>query len=248
MSIATRRAFTALLAIGPLFGGTPLDSFSDGTPDFLRLGPSDERVFRRWFTFLAEAQYFQPRDKRPPEIVDCAALIRYAYREALRTHDARWAAEARVPLLNASDSIAAWRYAHTPLGANLFRVIEGPYRPEDLKSGAFAQFADVKTLGKYNTHRVGRDLSRALAGDLLLYRQESEHLSFHSMIHIGASQVEGQGRYVVYHTGPEGANPGIIRRLTVEELMRYPEPEWRPLAANPQFLGVYRWNILRSLA
>ena len=34
---------------------------------------------------LAEAQYFQPPAARPPEINDCAALIRYAYREALGT-------------------------------------------------------------------------------------------------------------------------------------------------------------------
>ena len=42
------------------------------------------------------------------------------------------------------------------------------------------------------------------------------------------------------------ADPGEIRRLTVEELMRFPQPEWRPIAANPSFLGVSRWNILRT--
>jgi len=272
----TRRGFAMLAAAAlPLAARTPLDAYSDGTPDFLRLGREDERVFRRWFTFLAEAQYFQPAESRPPEIVDCAALIRYAYREALRVHDSRWAATARLPLLTAADSVAAWHYPDPRLGANLFRVVPGPFLPEDVSNGAFAQFADVRTLGLYNTFRVARELDRALPGDLLLYRQESDRMPFHSMIWLGPSQItRDAARYVVYHTGPsrggqgasgtaapihgtgrtghaavaEDGRPGIVRRLTADELLRYPEPEWRPLAANPHFLGVYRWNILRNLS
>ena len=37
-----------------------------------------------------------------------------------------------------------------------------------------------------------------------------------------------------------------IRRPTVDELLHFPEPDWRPLPDNPSFLGVYRWNILRK--
>src|SRR5207302_8185617 len=99
------------------------------------------------------------------------------------------------------------------------------FEPADLKSGAFAQFADVKTLGKYNTHRVSRDVSRALPADLLLYRQDS---SFHSMVYVGESQFSTAGlrpACAVYHIGSQGT----IRRLTIEELLRYPEPEWRPM-------------------
>jgi uncharacterized protein YfaT (DUF1175 family) len=240
-----------LLAAAPLalHARTPFDSFADGTPDFLRLDRDDERIFRRWFTFLAEAQYFQAPEARPVEIVDCAALIRYAYREALRVHDSRWAAGARVPLLNAADSISAWHYPDPRLGANLFRIVPGPYDPADLANGAFAQFADVKTLGRCNTHRISRDLARALPADLLLYRQDAGHMTFHSMIYLGQSQITRDGeRYIVYHTGPEGSAPGVVRRLSCDELLRYPEPVWRPIAANPHFLGVYRWNILRRSA
>ena len=245
----TRRALLLTLAATlPLRARNSLDTFADGTPDFLRLGRDDERIFRRWFTFLAEAQYFQPAGSRPAEIVDCAALIRYAYREALRVHDSRWAAEARVPLLAAADSISAWHYPDPRLGASLFRITPGPYDPSDLTHGAFAQFADVKTLGRYNTHRVARELDRALPGDLLLYRRDdADPMPFHSMIYLGPSQISRDGgRYVVYHTGPDAADPGIIRRLAAIQLLRYPEPEWRPIAANPNFLGVYRWNILRK--
>jgi uncharacterized protein YfaT (DUF1175 family) len=211
------------------------DSAADGFPDAVRLDdPRDQESFRRWFVFLAEIQYFQALEARPAEIDDCAALIRYAYREALRAHDSAWATAAHLPVLPAFDSIAKYQYPYTALGANLFRV-----------PGGFAQFADAKTLQALNTYPISRDIARALPGDLLFYRQDADHMPYHSMIYAGASRLQrGTQRYVVYHTGPPDRE---IRRLTVDELLRYPDPDWRPVASNPYFLGVYRWNILRNL-
>ena len=220
------------------------DTAQDGTPDFLRLEDSvDQRAFRQWFTFLAETQFFQPAAARPAEIGDCAALIRYAYREALRPHDSNWASAAHLPLAPGLPSVAKYQYPYTPLGANLFRVAPGRFQAAELTGAAFAQFADAQTLQLRNTHFVTRDLAHALPGDLLFFRQENEHMPFHSMIYLGASQIEARSphRYVVYHTGE-----GEVRRPAVEELLRFPEPEWRPLPDNPRFLGVYRWNILRK--
>jgi uncharacterized protein len=223
------------------------DSAGDGTPDFLRLDDSDDQqAFRRWFTFLAEAQYFEAEERRPAEIVDCAALIRYAYREALRAHDGNWATEAHLAVVPGIASIVKYQYPYTPLGAGLFRVKSGVFHG-DLTDGAFAQFADAKTLQLRNTHFVTRDVERAQPGDLLFYRQESEHMPFHSMIYLGLSQIEkGAGRYLVYHTGPDADGAGEIRRPTLDELRRFPDAAWRPLPDNPRFLGVYRWNILRK--
>jgi len=225
------------------------DAFGDGTPDFLRLdNDRDRRAFQRWFTYLAEVQFFQDAAARPAEINDCAALIRYAYREALRKHDSAWANTARLPVIPSLDSVQKYQYPFTPIGAALFRVNAGPFRPADL-TGAFLQFADAQTLWRFNTHFVSRDLNRAQAGDLLFYRQGSGLRTFHSMIYLGESQLRPDGRrYVLYHTGPTGSDPGEMRRLTVEELMRFPQPEWRPIAANDAFLGVARWNILRRTA
>ena len=221
------------------------DTFEDGTPDFLRLDDGRDRLaFRRWFTFLAETQYFQAPAARPADIDDCAALIRYAYRETLRVHETGWAEAARVPLVPSFDPPRKYRYPYTPLGAALFRVRPGPFDPADLSSGAFAQFADAQTLRRYNTHPVTRELSLAQPGDLLFYHHED---TYHSMIYLGASQLRPDGnRYVVYHTGPDGGDPGEIKRLTLNDLLRFPQPDWRPLRANPNFLGVYRWNILRE--
>jgi uncharacterized protein YfaT (DUF1175 family) len=222
------------------------DSLEDGTPDFLRLDDENDRLaFRRWFTYLAEAQYFQAPATRPNEISDCAALIRYAYREALRLHDAAWAAETRLAVVPALESVAKYQYPYTAVGPALFRVLPGPFRSADIAGAAFAQFADASTLWRSNCHFVSRKVAAARPGDLLFFRQDAGAEPFHSMIYIGESQIrKDSGRYVVYHTGPQDGGPGEIRRPALDELLRFPQPEWRPLESNPSFLGVYRWNIL----
>lgn len=224
------------------------DTFDDGTPDFLRLASDhDELAFRRWFTALAEGLFFQPERLRPAEVTDCAALIRYSYRETLRLHDGAWAAASGAAMLPALDSIDQYRYPFTPLGPLLFRVRSGAFRSSDLHDGAFAEFANAENLWRHNTFLVGRRLSKALPGDLLFFRRDGERPSFHSMIFLGASRFDHDGRdYLVYHTGREGSDPGEIRRPSVDELLHHPQAEWRPLLENPNFLGVYRWNILRK--
>ncbi len=223
------------------------DTIGDGTPAFLRLhDPADQLAFRRWFTFLAEAQYFRGK-ALPAEIDDCAALLRFAYREALRPHDAAWAREMALPAPASASDIQQYQYPYTPFGAGIFRVRGGSFQSNDLKDGTFAQFADVETLWRHNTYFMGRDLRRALPGDLLFFRQDGQGMPFHAMIFIGRSQVEpGTETYVVYHTGPSGGAPGEIRRVPLAQLLNYPDARWRPIADNPGFLGVYRWNILRG--
>jgi uncharacterized protein YfaT (DUF1175 family) len=120
---------------------------------------------------------------------------------------------------------------------------------EDLNDGAFAQFADAKTLWRHNSYFVGRDISRARPGDLFFFRQSGQSLPFHAMIFLGSSQIAaGDARepLVIYHTGPVGKSPGEIRRPTLAQLLNFPDPRWRPVPSNPGFLGVYRWNILRG--
>ncbi len=224
-----------------------LDSVGDGTPDFLRLhDAADRAAFRRWFALLSEAQFYQHQSS-PVEIDDCAALLRYAYREALRLHDSAWAKTVALPAAPAAGDIRQYQYPYTPLGSGLFRVRGGSFTADDLHNGAFAQFADAKTLWRYNSYFVGRDIARARPGDLLFFRQEGHDLAFHAMIYLGPSQVDAAGEpLVVYHTGPIGRLKGEVRRPTLAQLMDFPDPRWRPVASNPSFLGVYRWNILRG--
>ena len=212
------------------------DSAGDGTPDVLRLDdPADAAAFRSWFTFLAEAQFFRETSTLPAEISDCAGLIRYAYREALRVHDGAWSKSCGLPLVPAIPQVRKYEYPFTPWGAALFRT--GP--------GALAEFADAGTLLRYNMHFVSRDIGQARPGDLIFFHQEEAAMPYHSMIYMGPSQIEDSGGpYMVYHTGPTHEGRGEIRRPAVAELQKHPDPAWHLAPENPHYLGVYRWNIL----
>jgi hypothetical protein len=242
----TWRHHTILVPVTFLFD--PSDSFGDGTPDFLRLHTAQDRqAFRSWFISIAQAQADRP--KLPAEIDDCAALLRFAYREALHAHDENWLSSH--PTESSLPSIRQYVYPQTPLGANLFRVRPGPFLPQDLSDGSFAQFADARTLMERNTYLVGRDLRVARPGDLIFYRQLDQnspydvpgatphHSPFHSMIFCGETGV-------VYHTGPIHQGRGEMRRLLLSDLLHHPDARWRPLPENANFLGVYRWDILRE--
>ena len=219
------------------------DRFGDGTPDFLRLtDPSDQATFRRWFTLIAEYQAVRPPAEVPAEITDCAGLLRYSYREALKSHDDSWFADTRIEVQVPPGEIRAWTYPHTPLGTGLFRTEPGPFLPSDLSDGTFAEFADARTLVERNTHFVSRDVRLALPGDLLFFRQFGQSSPWHSMIVTRA----GADAAVVYDTGPDHGRTGELRRVRISELLDHPQPQWRPLVSNPNFLGVYRWNILRG--
>ena len=224
------------------------DHFGDGTPDFLRLSDAADRdAFRRWFTLLAEYESLLPAQKLPREINDCAALIRFAYRGALHAHDAGWIVATGLEALPSIPSVQKYEYPFTPLDAGLFRVRPGFFSAENVSNGAFAQFADARNLKQFNTHFISRDIGMARPGDLLFYRRIEQNEPYHSMIFAGRSQLAGDiGPMLIYHTGPLGKMPGEIRRMRLSDLLRHPSPRWRPLPANTNFLGVYRWNILRE--
>ena len=219
------------------------DRFGDGMPDFLRLtDPADQAAFRRWFTLIAEYQAIRPRAELPAEITDCASLLRFSYREALKRHNDSWFLDTGIDVPAPPGEIRAWHYPDTPLGAALFRVKPGAFEAADLTNGAFAQFADARTLVERNAYFVSRDVRQAQPGDLLFYRQFGQSSPWHSMI---VAEVGARAR-VVYHTGIDHGHPGELRRVLLSELLDHPQPQWRPVAQNPNFLGVYRWNILRG--
>lgn len=147
------------------------DSLHDGFPDSARIGvPEDRATFVHWLTFLAEAQYYAPSPEAPAEIHDCAGLIRFAFRNALRAHDAAWRQSVLAgrggsvsQLENAADfgSLSEFTYPDWALGTGLFRTRPGSFVPGDLMNGAFAQFADVATLLHYNTFFISRDVRAA---------------------------------------------------------------------------------------
>jgi uncharacterized protein YfaT (DUF1175 family) len=218
------------------------DSFEDGTPDFLRLHSEEDRQsFRAWFSTVAETMAAEPKEDLPAEIDDCAALLRYAYRVALHTHQLGWLQNQHLEDLAMLPSVQQYQYPQTPLGVSLFRIKLGPFVSDDLTNGSFAQFADAKTLMQRNTYFVSRDIHVARKGDLIFFRQLEQNSPYHSMAVTG-----GDAAWVVYHTGPIGKAKGEMRRVAIEDLLHHPDVRWRPVPENSNFLGVYRWNILRE--
>jgi uncharacterized protein YfaT (DUF1175 family) len=195
--------------------------------------PADQQAFRLWFTFLAESQYHLRPEQRARDVTDCAALLRFAYRESLRRHDAAWMKTVPLPTLPTLPPIHDFAYP----GAHLFRTGPSEYR----------QFADARTLRQWNAVLVSRRLQDAAPGDLLFFEQVGQKMPFHAMIYLGKSHFTASPEpWIVYHTGPMGDQPGEMRRLSRGELLAHPQPRWRPLESNPTFLGVYRWRILSA--
>jgi uncharacterized protein YfaT (DUF1175 family) len=194
----------------------------------------DRAAFRSWFTFLADAQF----ERQTSDVIDCASLVRHAYREALRPHTPAWYQRSRLPVTVAFPDVrttppvrdGAWM---------LFRVGRNPDR--------FAEFADAATLVRFNTRLIGRDVAAARPGDLLFFVQDprDEGGANHLMVFVGESRFEGRGRdWLVYHTGPTDDGPGEVRKAPLADLMRHPSPRWRPVPANPAFAGVFRLAML----
>jgi uncharacterized protein YfaT (DUF1175 family) len=221
------------------------------TPAFLLLdSDADRDAFRRWFSAIAEFQALRPAAEIPPEVSDCAALLRYAYRGALRAHTGSWLEETGLAALTFLSPVRKYTYPHTPLGAALFRI--RPATGEGSVQSSFAEFADAKSLRQFNTYFVSRDVRLALPGDILFFRQLEQNSPYHSMVFVGRSQIAGDGgeggeSILVYHTGPTGKTAGEMRRVKLRQLLQHPSPRWRPVQANTNFLGVYRWNILREV-
>lgn len=232
------RSWTAEISFVPDYK----DSFRDGTPDFLRLhSEEDHQAFRSWFIAVAETEADLPASQVPVEIDDCAALLRYCYREALRKHNEAWLQLQPDPDRFAGlSSLVQYSFPETPLGPALFRVRPGPFQSQDLRDGAFAQFADAKSLMLYNTHLVSRDIRTARPGDLIFFLQLEQNSPYHSMV------VTGNGDWVVYHTGPIRRARGEMRRVAMQDLLHHRDTRWRPIPENSNFLGVFRWNILRD--
>jgi uncharacterized protein len=231
------------------------DSLRDGFPDAVRLDRfGDRATFLRWLTFLAESQFYHQDATQSSsasfEIHDCAGLVRFAFRNALVAHNEAWRRAMRLNAAVAGEpdfgDVQRFTYPNWILRTGLLRTRPGAFVSADLDDGAFAQFADAATLLRYNTFPVSRDVRAAQAGDLLFYYQPGQSEAYHSMLFVGRSFFQPQGGdWVVYHTGDLDGRPGEVREVQIKLLMEHPDPRWRPLVANPRFLGVYRFELLR---
>jgi uncharacterized protein len=194
---------------------------------------ADRAAFRAWFVLLADAAYYEPI----AEVTDCAGLVRYAMREALRPHTAEWIRRTGLPLTPAVAEVRERPVAaagHMPL----FRVADDPRVP-------YAEFADAKTLIRFNARFIARDIGALRPGDVLYYQQPSQHTPDHLMIYVGSSPFDPSSTdFVVYHTGPaDDGSAGEMRKARLADLVRHPAARWRPVASNPHFVGIFRLTV-----
>jgi uncharacterized protein YfaT (DUF1175 family) len=225
-----------------------LDSDNDGLPDTAELQSFlDRENFRQWFTLIAESQFYHLSDQWNAEQRDCAGLVRFAWREALRRHDRTWFQKMGPGYPPIAPDVGRYNLDRGPLGEKLFRTSFGVYKDGDLSNGAFSEFADARTLKNFNVKFIGRDRSNAEPGDLLFFYQPwVQKFPYHVMIFLGPAKLSGEeaNDWVVYHTGASPTDEGTVKKVELSVLDHHPNKRWRPVESNPNFLGFYRLKIL----
>ena len=225
------------------------DSDSDGIADAEELHTfGDRENFRVWFTSIAEQQFYEPSKEWSEDQRDCAGLVRFAWREALRSHDRAWLLRMGEAYDPPAPDVRAYTLERSPVGEKLFRTVAGSFDKSNLSDGTFSEFADARTLKDFNTTFVSRDRAQARPGDLLFFNQPlAQKYPYHVMIFLGRARTDSEGAadWVVYHTGSTPADAGEVRKVRLAVLDRHPDARWRPVASNRNFLGFYRLKILQ---
>src|SRR6185369_8826115 len=225
------------------------DSDNDGIPDVVELRSFQDRdSFRRWFTAIAEMQFYQLSDQWNTEQRDCAGLARFAIREALRRHDRPWFQKMGPAYQTIAPDVKSFDLDHNPLGEKIFRTNFGSFAETDIRNGRFSEFADARTLKSFNVVFVSRDRREAQPGDLLFYYQPwVQKFPYHVMIFLGQAHMATNGAqdWVVYHTGSSPTDDGTVKKVELSVLDHHPDPRWRPVESNRNFLGFYRLKILQ---
>ena len=227
---------------------TLIDSDNDGVPDVAELRSFQDRdSFRRWFTAIAEIQFYQLSDQWNAEQRDCAGLVRFAMREALRRHDRVWFQKMGKGYETVAPDVAGFDLDRNPLGEKIFRTDFGSFHESDLRNGRFSEFADGRTLKNFNTVFVSRDRREAQPGDLLFFYQPwVQKFPYHVMVFLGLPRIAPNGAqdWVVYHTGSSPTDEGTVKKVELSVLDHHPDPRWRPVENNRNFIGFYRLKIL----
>ena len=226
-----------------------IDSDNDGIPDVIELRSFQDRDnFRRWFTAIAETQFYQLSDQWNAEQRDCAGLARFAMREALRHHDRIWFQKMGPAYQTVAPDVKSFDLDQNPFGEKIFRTDFGSFAATDIRNGRFSEFADARTLKNFNVVFVSRDRREAQPGDLLFYYQPwVQKFPYHVMIFLGPAHISSNGAqdWVVYHTGSSPVDQGTVKKVELSVLDHHPDPRWRPVERNRNFLGFYRLKVLQ---
>ncbi|NTV93977.1 MAG: DUF1175 family protein [Thiobacillus sp.] len=211
-----RQVFSALF-LGLLAG--PARAILEAAPETL-LDAEQSRRLRAWITLMVATQLRagpSPRWRHR----DCAGLVRFAVREALRRHDAAWVRA------NGLQGIAL------PPEPRLTAGQHETLRDWVDIDGRRRSFVTALALIQGNCRALGRDLTRAEPGDLLFFDQGDDQ---HLMVWMGA--------YIAYHTGTATPSDNGLRAVAPRRLMNWEDTRWRPVPENSNYIGVYRLAFL----
>ncbi|AEH51888.1 DUF1175 domain-containing protein [Pseudothermotoga thermarum] len=214
------------------------DSDEDGYPDSLELDQKDSARFRNWFINIALDVFMNDSAIWNEKERDCAGLIRFCAREALRKHDSNWLKRSgyKGPIL---PDVEKYNYPHLPLiGDKLFRIVKGRYNSPD----EFGTFAVARILVECSMRFVSKDVKHALPGDVLVFMHpEDFEMPYHTMIYLGKLGTDQD--WILYHTGPINQSTGELRLVKLESLSSF-DPSWEVSERNKYFLGFYRFKFL----
>ncbi|WP_246598823.1 DUF1175 family protein [Methylogaea oryzae] len=202
------------------------------------LHPLDENALRRSVSYLA---LYQARKVSPlweGRQRDCAGLVRFAYREALKERSVAQTRRLGLPPALHLPTVSSRSRRLFPQYPHIWQVgVDSGGKPRR------GDFADAETLVGYNFRHKSQSLQAARSGDLLVYRKPLENdQPYHLMLYVENAPHD----LAVYHNGAHGAD-AQVRVVRAEELFRSPDPVWIPAGDNPHFLGVYEWNRLRPI-
>ena len=102
-------------------------------------------------------QFYRISDQWNGEQRDCAGLVRFAWREALRRHDRAWFQKMGPGYEDLAADVSTNYLDRGPLGEKLFRIDFGAYKTTDLAEVKFSEFADARTLKNFNSRFISRD-------------------------------------------------------------------------------------------
>jgi uncharacterized protein YfaT (DUF1175 family) len=215
------------------FFSTSSDADLDGFPDCAELLSENSRKnFTARFVRIAENQFLKESPAWEKSQRDCAGLVRFAYREALKLHDASWTSKTGITDTKDLPQITEFNYPEIPfLEFKIFKTSEGS--ADDIST--FGEFADAATLMRLNMDFISKDLSHAERGDVLFFCINSGNsFSYHTMI----VTEKNPEIMLIYHTGENG----IVKRVNSVYLSE--SAVFRPVEGNKNFLGAFRFKII----
>lgn len=213
----------------------PRDKNLNGFEDSLEFNEEESILFRNWFTNIVINTAI--KNKLPENYSDCSGLIKYAYKETLKKHDAKWITKNEYdgPIFEN----LRYNYPDIPfLGVKIFRKTSGVFNLDTIDID-FSEYVTARYLIEFNMDFISRNINDAKSGDILaFFHPEDPEYPYHLMVFIEYNNED----YLIYHTGPiEGG--GYIKIVKLKDFFKF-DPSWLPIKENKYFLGIYKFKIL----